>query len=198
MDTFPAPTVARNPKKRPREETESSHIAYQPPAKRREDEFSRILSFMEQGLHVRLNAKAKKAAVKSCRIITKRTLSLEEHRRVIWLRFGSLESTEKAWHTSSEVYKLTGVKPTSQCSLIKRWLERGKQLVSLKHLRGRKLLLTYEQRAYAANPKTLMEMRHLSLEQRAAALKERFGLSSLSAPTVSACYREFGASYRKP
>ena len=59
-------------------------------------------------------------------------------------------------------------------------------------------MLSYQQRVYIANPKTLMEMRHLSLEQRAALLKDKLNLKSLSAPTVSACYREFGATYRKP
>jgi hypothetical protein len=37
-------------------------------------------------------------------------------------------------------------------------------------------MLTYQQRVYIANPKTLMEMRHLSLEQRAALLKDKLGL----------------------
>ena len=59
-------------------------------------------------------------------------------------------------------------------------------------------MLSYSNRVYIANPRTLMEMRHLSLIQRAEALKYRLGLEELSASTVWRCYQEFGAKYIKP
>ena len=85
---------------------------------------------------------------------------------MIWLRFGSLDSMEEQWHSSSHVFQMTGLRPSAQYKIIKRWLENGKQVVSLVYQRGRQKMLTYQQRVYIANPKTLMEMRHLSLEQR--------------------------------
>ena len=58
-------------------------------------------------------------------------MTLDEHRRVIWLRFGSLESMEKEWHTSKEVFLMTGVKPSAQYNIIKRWQQHGKKVISL-------------------------------------------------------------------
>jgi hypothetical protein len=55
-------------------------------------------------------------------IINRRNLTLDEHRRVIWLRFGSLDKYEKMHYTSKEVYEMTGVKPSTQYMIIKRWL----------------------------------------------------------------------------
>jgi hypothetical protein len=55
-------------------------------------------------------------------IIKRRELSLDEQRRVIWLRFGSLDSADVQWHRSCDVFKMTGVLPCTQRKLIKRWL----------------------------------------------------------------------------
>ena len=67
---------------------------------------------------------------------------------------------------------MTGVRPGAQYNLIKRWLLRGKRVVSLKYMRGPKKMLSYDDCEYIANPKTLMEMRDLNLVERAQALKE--------------------------
>ena len=58
-------------------------------------------------------------------------------------------------------------------------------------------MLSYNDRVYIANPRTLMEMRHLSLIQRAEVLRERLNLPKLSASTVWRCYMELGAKYVK-
>ena len=42
-------------------------------------------------------------------IIRRRSISLDEQRRVIWLRFGSVDSIERRWHTAKEVQDMTGV-----------------------------------------------------------------------------------------
>jgi hypothetical protein len=65
------------------------------------------------------------------RIKTRRNLTLDEHRRVIWLRFGSLDKFERMHYTSKEVFEMTGVKPSTQYMIIKRWLQHGKQVISL-------------------------------------------------------------------
>jgi transposase len=65
------------------------------------------------------------------RIKSRRNLTLDEHRRVIWLRFGSLDKYEKMHHTSKEVFEMTGVKPSTQYMIIKRWLQHGKRVISL-------------------------------------------------------------------
>jgi hypothetical protein len=58
-------------------------------------------------------------------------LTLDEQRRVIWLRFGSLDSMERRWHTASAVKDMTGVSYSTQHKLIKRWLERNCRVISL-------------------------------------------------------------------
>ncbi len=52
----------------------------------------------------------------------RRNMTIEEHRRVIWLRFGSLDSMDRPWYSSKEVFMMTGVKPSAQYNIIKRWL----------------------------------------------------------------------------
>ena len=59
-------------------------------------------------------------------------------------------------------------------------------------------MLSYSDRVYIANPKTLMEQRHLSLDQRAEVIKRELNLPKLSGITVWRVYREFGAKYIKP
>ena len=117
---------------------------------------------------------------------------------MIWLRFGSLDGMETAWHTSKEVFLMTGVRPSAQYNIIKRWLQHGKRVISLVSQRGPEKMLSYDHRVFIANPRTLMEMRHLSLVQRAEALRQKLGLQKLSDMTVWRCYREFGAKYVKP
>jgi hypothetical protein len=51
---------------------------------------------------------------------------------------------------------------------------------------------------YIANPKTLMDQRHLNLDQRAEVIKRERNLPKLSASTVWRVYQEFGAKYIKP
>ena len=59
-------------------------------------------------------------------------------------------------------------------------------------------MLSYQDRLYIANPKTLMEQRHLNLDQRAEVIKRKRNLEKLSATTVWRVYKEFGAKYIKP
>ena len=59
-------------------------------------------------------------------------------------------------------------------------------------------MLSESDRIYIANPRTLMDMRHLSLAQRAEVLRERLHIRKLSAMTVWRCYQEFGVKYVKP
>ena len=59
-------------------------------------------------------------------------------------------------------------------------------------------MLSYNDRVYIAIPRTLIEMRHLSLIQRAEVLRERLNLPKLLAMTVWRCYQDFGAKYIKP
>ncbi len=131
-------------------------------------------------------------------IIKRRELSLDEQRRVIWLRFGSLDCADVQWHRSCDVFKMTGVLPCTQRKLIKRWIANNMQLVSFKSLRGKQRMLSEAQRHQIASPQMLLEMRHLSLAQRAELIRERLNLPSFSAMTLSKIYRECGARYQKP
>ena len=49
-------------------------------------------------------------------------------------------------------------------------------------------MLSYHDRVYIANPRTLMDMRHMSLAQRADVLRYKLQLPKLSAMTVWRCY----------
>lgn len=58
---------------------------------------------------------------------------------------------------------MTGVKMSTQYSIIRRWLQRNMNVVSHMKNNGKEQMLSSDQKAYLANPKILQEMRHLSL-----------------------------------
>ena len=89
-------------------------------------------------------------------IIRRRLLTLDEQRRVIWLRFGSLDSMDRRWHTASAVKDMTGVSYSTQHKLIKRWLERNCRVLSLLCLRGSKIKINEVTRAQIASPQQLL------------------------------------------
>ena len=122
--------------------------------------------------------------------------SVDEQRRVIWLRFGSLDAMERQWHTATEVKEMTGISTSCQAKIIRRWLERGKQVVSFKCLNGSKIKVSEDMRAMIASPEWLLRQRHLSLEERAAFWKEKLGLQKLSSWSIRQFYLEHGATYR--
>jgi len=109
--------------------------------------------------------KPKKEKQESYPIIMKRKKhSLNEQRRVIWLRYASLESNEVIWHTSTQVKDITGIGCSSQRAIIKRWISRGFKVLSLLSLTGARIKIDMDTRAMIASPSMLMEQRHLSLE----------------------------------
>ena len=95
---------------------------------------------------------------------------------------------------------MTGVKLSTQYMIIKRWLSRGRQVVSkiAPGMKVGKKKLTFEQEAYLASPATLESMRHLSLNQRANILRDKFELSSFSSMTLWRYYKRLKVSYSKP
>ncbi len=198
------PPPPRNPKKRAFHEVSRADVfqasTHEPRLTRRQqyrvDMIADQLAFLENRDREEVRLHKRKRLLPVVRY--RREFTLAEHRRVILLRFGSLDSMERAHHTSKEVFHLTGVKPSSQHSIIKRWVLHGFKVISLKHQRGPCKMLSYNDRVYIANPRTLMEQRHLSLEQRAEKLKRELGLPKLSAMTVWRVYQEFGAKYVKP
>ena len=100
---------------------------------------------------------------------------------MIFLRFGTLESREKIWHTSNQVKELTGVNHKTLYGMIRRWVERGFKIVSLLCLRGSKIKINEDDRALIASPSLLLEYRHLSIKVRAEYWRERLGSKKLSA-----------------
>ena len=132
---------------------------------RRIDDIAQQLAFLDRHETVVLNKVRKNArqlpeypVIQQCR-----NLTLEEHRRMIWLRFGSLDSIDRPWLSSKEVFLKTGVRPSTQYNIIKRWLLHGKRIITMVSMRGPGKMLSYAHRVFIANPRTLMEMRHLSL-----------------------------------
>jgi len=163
----------QNTKKRRRDELGPSDAAeerqLQQVTRVRKDFTSQCLAFLDSNTTIKLGKRQR--GIRKPPKTLRRCFPLAMHRRVVELRYGGLESIDRVHRTATEVFKLTGVKPSAQYMMIKRWLQRGKRFVSLASQRGREHRLSEEQRAYAANPKTLMQMRHLSLEQRALQLK---------------------------
>ena len=82
--------------------------------------------------------------------------------------------------------------------MIKRWIQNGMRVVSRVSQRGPGKMLSYSDRVYIANPKTLMTQRHLSLAQRAEVLRRDMNLVNLSEMTVWRVYQELGAKFIKP
>jgi len=164
--------------------------------RKRKDFTTECLAFLDSNTTIRLG-KCNRGIREPPKTL-RRCFPLSVDRHVVELRYGGLESIDRVHRTATEVFRLTGVKPSAQYMMIKRWLQRGKRFVSLASQRGREHRLSEEQRAHAANPKTLMQMRHLSLEQRALQLKQEFNLPSLAPSTVRACYHEFNVRFRKP
>jgi transposase len=70
------------------------------------DEIAECLKYLDVHEAVTINKRRKNAKERpSCPIIIhRRNMSLDEHRRVIWLRFGSLDSMDEQWHSSSQVF----------------------------------------------------------------------------------------------
>lgn len=67
--------------------------------------------------------------------------SQEMQALVIFLRFGSILSDEKKWLTSTEVFRRTGIKSSTQYQMIQRWRKRGFLIIKQKR-QGRKVVLT--------------------------------------------------------
>ena len=177
------PPATSNPKKRRRNEVSDLEIPDDPMQQeqlltrnqqRRVGMIADQLAFLESHDQIVLNKVRKNASkLPRCPLIKRRReLTAEEQKRVLWLRFRSLDSMDEPWHTSKEVFHLTGVRPSAQYNLIKRWLLNGKRVILFKYRRGPNKMLSYNDRVYIANPRTLMEMRDLNLIERAQALKE--------------------------
>ena len=99
---------------------------------------------------------------------------------VIFLRFGSLTDDRELWHNYNEVFRRTGVKPITQWFIIKRWRERGFKVESHQQNKGRQCILTDDQTRFLSNPRTLKDWSHLSLEARAAVVREKYNLPSFT------------------
>ena len=116
---------------------------------------------------------------------------------MIFLRFGSLESDRQPWHKAAEVFRRTGVKPSSQYNIIARWRQRGFMITSHLKRRGGKKILTPDQVAWVCHPDTLRRMSHLSLRARASDVMNRFGLLSFDWSTLRSYYLANKIKYRK-
>jgi hypothetical protein len=79
---------------------------------------------------------------------------------------------------------MTGISTSGQWKIIKRWWERGRQVVSLKCLTGAKIKVAEDIRALIASPEWLLKQRHLSLQERAAFWRDRLQLEKLSAWSI--------------
>ena len=116
---------------------------------------------------------------------------------VIFLRFGSLSSDERAWLTPKEVHLRTGIHMASQHNIVKRWRQRGFVVTKTKR-EGRKRTLTPEQIQWLISIDTLQSMSHLSLRRRALLIKEQLGLEKFDSETLRTYYLKHGVKYKRP
>ena len=154
-----------------------------------------ILSFLDA--HSK-NEPPRRRAKKGFKFKMPPPFSLSTQALVIFLRFGTIKSDRKVWLSPKEVLLRTGVRTSAQSNIIRRWRQRGYVVTShLKH-RGRKRMLTQNQINYLKYPKVLQEWSHLSLEERAVRMREKFDLPRLSANTLRDYYHRSKVQYRKP
>jgi transposase len=134
---------------------------------------------------------------KATKHLLRREHSNEKQALVIFLRFGSLHDDGSPWLRANEVHRRTGVRPSTQCAMIKRWRARG-FIVTKTRRRGVPPKLTPAQAQWLVSLDTLQQMSHLSLRKRAAVVRERFGLATFDHSTVRDYYRRHGVRYKRP
>ena len=135
-------------------------------ATRRKVELDTQIAFLQEGKQVRLDSWPRKLKAQQepyPLIIRRKFRTLDEYRRMIWLRFQSLTSMDYQWHTAKQVLEMTGVSYKTQYAMVGRWVERGFKIVSLLCLRGRKVKVDESTREMIASPAMLMAQRHMSL-----------------------------------
>ena len=71
----------------------------------------------------------------------RKRLTQEMQALIVFLRFGSMSTDEKTWLSVSEVFKRTGIKPSTQLEVFDRWRRRGFVIYNEKP-KGRKRALT--------------------------------------------------------
>ena len=182
------PPMSRNPKKRSRAEAGVDY--HEPDAKPKskrlhEYDVGDILGFLDA------HSKAeplRKRAKRGFKFKMPPPFSLSTQALVIFLRFGTIHNDRKTWLSPQEVLLRTGVRTSAQSNIIRRWRQRGYVITSQLKNRGRKRMLTWQQVNYLKNPKILQEWSHLSLEERAARMREKFDLPKLSASTLRDYY----------
>jgi hypothetical protein len=113
--------MSRNPKKRTRAE---AGVDYQDGpgeanSKRIQDPYeSDILRFLDA--HAKEEVPRRKAN-KELKLKAPSLFSLSTQALVIYLRFGTISNDSQKWLSPKEVLYRTGVKPSAQTNLIKRW-----------------------------------------------------------------------------
>ena len=164
-------------KKRSRAEAGLLSMAQQYPKRRRGDEVTDMMEFLKRQTEKHWAPRKNKNGFK---LAHWRAMTLSQMAMVIFLRYGSLTSDRELWHNYNQVFKKTGVKPSTQWFIIKRWRERGFKVESHHLNKGRGCLLKDDQMRFLSNPRTLRDWSHLSLEARAAVVREKFNLPSFS------------------
>jgi len=124
--------------------------------------------------------------------------SLEMKVFVVWLRYGTLsEEVQPALRTYSQIFKITGVKISSQFTIVRLWKEISYQVVCRRSECGRRTYITDEMKQYLLSTQTLKEWAPFSLTNRTLKIEQRFGLK-LHYTTLSNFYRENKVTCRKP
>ena len=93
--------------------------------------------------------------------------SLEMKAFVIWLRYGTLsEETEPPLRTFRQIFQITGVKVTSQFTIIRLWKQNDFQVVCKRSECGRTACITEEMKKFLLSEQTLKEWAPFSVINR--------------------------------
>jgi hypothetical protein len=92
----------------------------------------------------------------------RRRLSTEMQALLVFLRFGTMSSDDAIWLPLTEIFKRTGIRPSTQLKVYARWKRRG-FIIQNEKPKGRRQSLTQEQIDWLVARDTLQSMTHLSL-----------------------------------
>jgi len=103
--------------------------------------------------------------------------TLEMKAFVVWLRYGTLsEEVQPALRTYSQIFKITGVKISSQFTIIRLWKENDYQMMCRRSDCGRRTYITDEMKQYLLSTQTLKDWAPFSLTNRTLKIEQRFGV----------------------
>ena len=187
----------RNSKKRKLWETDlaDDDELFKNPAKRRENDISYLINYLESIRDQRHDKKERRRREKPLKFIN----IVPNHIRgfVIFLRYGTITEPKEPVMTYKEVSKITGVKQQTCVTIVRAWKRNGFDFRNQSKGCPSNRKITPEIEKQLCNPKLLLEWCHLSLLQRCVKFEQKFGFK-ISTHTIKLYYNKNKISYINP